>query len=128
MNIQQWKNEVLERDDYTCQNCGAQTCLDAAHIQSRGSHPELAHDPNNGITLCRTCHAYFHTEPRAFEKFIHAWQIGATNPQASIDRPPSASRHGPDKRFTDRPDRRQPRQASLFTEDWIAKYNAEHPR
>ena len=30
--LQRWMTEVLERDEYTCQNCGANTNLDAAHI------------------------------------------------------------------------------------------------
>ena len=126
MNDQQWKNEVLERDEYTCQNCGANTCLDAAHIQSKGSHPELAQDPGNGVTLCRSCHRHFHDWPRAFERFIHAWRIGATNPKASIDAPPSTQRNGPDKRFTDRPDRRSVQKPGVFTQQWLDDYNATH--
>ena len=40
--LQQWASEVLERDDYTCPHCGADTNLDAAHIHSRGARPDLS--------------------------------------------------------------------------------------
>ena len=71
---ERWKLAILELDDYTCQRCGANTCLDAAHIQSRATDPELRHDPTNGITLCRSCHELFHDNPVRFRNFIAVWR------------------------------------------------------
>jgi 5-methylcytosine-specific restriction endonuclease McrA len=69
-----WAEKVLRRDDWTCQNCGANTCLDAAHIQSRQQRPDLATDVNNGVTLCRSCHAFYHQFPARFRCFVASWQ------------------------------------------------------
>lgn len=72
----QWRSDVFERDNYTCQECGVHTgngkrvYLEAHHIKSfskiiheygittyaqAASTPELW-NINNGITLCRKCH------------------------------------------------------------------------
>jgi len=67
---QRWHSEVLERDEYTCQNCGAHTCLDVCHILSRGCYPSLKYSSRNAITLCRTCHHHFHTHPLEWQVFI----------------------------------------------------------
>ena len=71
---QRWQTEVFERDDYTCQNpnCGANTCLDAAHIIARSQATYSRYDINNGITLCRTCHEHFHNHPGEWHQFITA--------------------------------------------------------
>lgn len=53
---------VLERDNYTCQKCGARNgnCytvyLEAHHKISYAERPDLRYDPDNGITLCFDCH------------------------------------------------------------------------
>jgi len=53
----QWRTAVFERDNYTCQSCGARGCeLHADHIQQWSSHPELRFDVCNGRTLCVPCH------------------------------------------------------------------------
>lgn len=52
----QWKKAVLERDNHTCQDCGATEGLDTHHIQSLIKYPELIFDVNNGLTLCEDCH------------------------------------------------------------------------
>lgn len=52
-----WRKSVFERDKYTCQICsvvGGQ--LNADHINSFASHPELRLDLDNGRTLCVPCH------------------------------------------------------------------------
>lgn len=68
---QRWMFAVLERDDYTCQfpGCGANTCLDAAHIVPRSQAPAKKYDPANGITLCRSHHEYFHNHPAQWRRF-----------------------------------------------------------
>lgn len=59
-----WRNKVLQRDDYTCQKCGVKKprrYLVAHHILNYSEHPELRTDVDNGITLCNSCHADFHS-------------------------------------------------------------------
>ena len=55
-----WKNQIKERDNWTCQECEATEHLHAHHIKRKASHPELAYDIDNGITLCVVCHAKKH--------------------------------------------------------------------
>ena len=52
-----WRRKVFERDNYTCQNCGAKNVyLEADHIKSWKDYPESRFDVNNGQTLCLKCH------------------------------------------------------------------------
>ena len=52
----QWRKAVLERDNQTCQDCGATKDLDAHHIFSIIDYPEMIFVPDAGLTLCRDCH------------------------------------------------------------------------
>lgn len=55
--MKQWKKDVFERDDWTCQECKQRGGkLIAHHIKSFAYHPELRFDVNNGQTLCIDCH------------------------------------------------------------------------
>ncbi len=50
--------QVLTRDSWRCQNCGASENLQVHHIQSRS---KLGHDIfENLITLCAGCHEDLH--------------------------------------------------------------------
>lgn len=57
-----WRKSVFERDNYTCQECGAKSgngytvVLNADHIKPFAYFPELRLDLNNGKTLCVPCH------------------------------------------------------------------------
>ena len=52
-----WRNEVFERDKYTCTWCGqVGGTLNADHIKPFAFYPELRYDTNNGRTLCISCH------------------------------------------------------------------------
>ena len=56
----EWRKAVFERDHFTCQMCHAYGGrLEAHHIQPVGDNKNtlLTFDVNNGITLCKTCHA-----------------------------------------------------------------------
>ena len=53
-----WRRRVFDRDGYTCQNCGKTNCfLEAHHIISWKDSIEKRFDIDNGITLCKECHA-----------------------------------------------------------------------
>ena len=52
-----WRQEVKERDEYICRQCGADTNLEVHHIKPYDKYRVLATDTDNGITLCRNCHA-----------------------------------------------------------------------
>ena len=59
---EKWHNSVYERNGYTCQKCGDDKGgnLNAHHIESYNSSPELRTEVSNGITLCEDCHKDFH--------------------------------------------------------------------
>ncbi len=57
----EWRKQVYERDDYTCQCCekvGGN--LNAHHLDSYDWCKEKRTDVDNGITLCSDCHNDFH--------------------------------------------------------------------
>lgn len=61
----QWRKSVLERDNYTCQKCGAkEKVMEVHHIKSFAKYPELRDEVSNGITLCHNCHVSVHKEER----------------------------------------------------------------
>lgn len=53
-----WRQDVYERDSYTCQCCGddAGGNLHAHHIINFSENKGLRFDTDNGITLCNNCH------------------------------------------------------------------------
>lgn len=68
-----WKDSVFERDNYTCQKCGikrsdkCKECghqsiqINAHHIKTYVSFPELRYEVSNGQTLCYKCHRKEHS-------------------------------------------------------------------
>ena len=61
---QEWRKEVYEKDNYTCQKCGDSSGnnLIPHHIESFADFPKLRFEINNGITLCENCHTYFNSK------------------------------------------------------------------
>lgn len=64
-NIGRWTREQAPKAhakyDYTCQDCGKRGGkLHAHHVKSVVSHPELARDFHNLISLCAACHQKRH--------------------------------------------------------------------
>jgi 5-methylcytosine-specific restriction endonuclease McrA len=56
-----WRTAVYERDKYTCDSCQKRHCnLNAHHLYSYSTHPELVYEVNNGVTLCEKHHYDFH--------------------------------------------------------------------
>lgn len=57
-----WREEVFKRDNWTCVNCGARSCIGrkviihADHIKPFAYFPELRFCVSNGRTLCEPCH------------------------------------------------------------------------
>lgn len=58
----QWAQSVKARDKYICQCCGQRGHkLVSHHILPWERYPELQLDVSNGITLCESCHADYHS-------------------------------------------------------------------
>lgn len=56
-----WRKAVYERDSWSCQACGKHGGdLNAHHLESYDTNPDLRFDVSNGITLCPECHTAFH--------------------------------------------------------------------
>src|SRR5574343_66234 len=58
-----WRDAVYKRDRYSCQTCGLHCNsknIVAHHIYGWADFPNLRFDINNGLTLCRSCHAKIH--------------------------------------------------------------------
>lgn len=57
----EWREAVLERDDYTCQSCGTERGeMHAHHIVRMADDVSLALKVDNGVTLCKRCHRRRH--------------------------------------------------------------------
>lgn len=58
-----WRKKCMERDNFTCQNCGQYGGeLNIHHIYNFADYPELRFAIDNGIALCKKCHMKFHKE------------------------------------------------------------------
>ena len=61
-----WHDEVLSRDNYTCQCCGDRNGnghnveFHVHHIFNFADNDDKRYDVDNGICLCRDCHYEFH--------------------------------------------------------------------
>ena len=59
----QWRNEVLERDNYTCNICGTYGGkLNAHHLNGYHWDKDNRLNIDNGVTLCNKCHLDFHSK------------------------------------------------------------------
>lgn len=58
-----WRNQVYERDNYTCKICGQRGGrLNAHHIKPFAKFPQFRLDISNGVTMCEKCHIRVHKE------------------------------------------------------------------
>lgn len=57
----EWRKTVFARDNFTCQICGqVGGGLNAHHIKRWSTNVDERYNPDNGITLCKKCHAELH--------------------------------------------------------------------
>lgn len=58
LEYKQWRNNVFNRDNYTCQCCGDSKGgnLEAHHFKNFIDNEDLRFELGNGITLCNECH------------------------------------------------------------------------
>lgn len=74
LEMQEWRQKVFERDNYTCQICGKRGGkLQAHHIYPFGEYPGRRFRMWNGITLCRKkCHEPIRgKEDQYYEQFLN---------------------------------------------------------
>lgn len=57
-----WREQIYERDNYTCQCCNKKSIgnIVAHHLDGYHWCEEGRYDVDNGITLCVNCHKVFH--------------------------------------------------------------------
>jgi hypothetical protein len=55
-----WRTAVYQRDNYTCQKCGAKGKIQAHHRIPFSVDKSLRLEVSNGITLCKNCHKEIH--------------------------------------------------------------------
>jgi 5-methylcytosine-specific restriction endonuclease McrA len=70
----EWRTAVFSRDGYKClmPGCCASRNLQAHHIKTKSSRPDLIFDLTNGITLCKKCHSSISRKETAFEELFTA--------------------------------------------------------
>ena len=61
MNKAQWRRAIIRRDQF-CIVCGSSEALQAHHLITKGSRPDLRYNEDNGITLCWRCHHMIHND------------------------------------------------------------------
>ena len=63
-----WRITVLVRDNFTCQDCKdadiSLASLEVHHILPWKDNVNSRYDPENGVTLCKSCHRMRHKEMR----------------------------------------------------------------
>lgn len=57
---QMLRDEILERDGHLCRNCGAAEKNNRRHDVHHIDEDRECSDKSNLISLCRSCHRYFH--------------------------------------------------------------------
>jgi hypothetical protein len=58
-----WRDQVFQRDNYTCKICDERgNKLNAHHLELFAKNEDLRFDINNGETLCYDCHKWAHSQ------------------------------------------------------------------
>lgn len=78
----EWRDDILAKDDYKCVCCGLDKHLHVHHLFGYAENPELAVNENNGVTLCKFCHGRYHSiygkkniNPRDFIEYINKYGV-----------------------------------------------------
>lgn len=63
--VREW---ILDRDGHECWECGSGGELHVHHIEKMVwfETTDQAHEPNNLVTLCKTCHREYEDDPERF--------------------------------------------------------------
>jgi len=67
IQYKEWAQSVYRKDGWKCQECGIHcesNNIIAHHIKAFSDYPELRFNPENGTTLCRSCHLNLHKQLR----------------------------------------------------------------
>lgn len=70
------REDILKRDNYECQRCkklgkltiDQDVILEIHHIKHLEDYPELALEDSNLITVCKSCHNFYHKRFEYSEK------------------------------------------------------------
>lgn len=68
-----WRRGVFSRDLFTCQmpGCGYKgRAIEANHIKPVRTEPDLILEVDNGITLCKSCHAHIRMQEAKYERLF----------------------------------------------------------
>src|SRR5271156_3861767 len=71
--LKYFRAAVLKRDSYKCRKCKkkGRGVLQVHHIKKFSQFKSISDDVNNGITLCKRCHALFKGNEELFERECH---------------------------------------------------------
>jgi hypothetical protein len=99
-----WRNLVLERDNFICQDCDENFAtrgrwLHAHHLKSYKEYPNLRLELSNGVTLCKWCHMKRHKKELIREKIMCACGCGAIIDKYDV--------HNRERRYVNRHARRK---------------------
>ena len=67
-----WRNEVYRKDNWTCRICKTKCRkgnIVAHHLQLFSEFPELRYSVDNGVVLCRSCHAALHKGSKSLPEY-----------------------------------------------------------
>jgi ribosomal protein S27AE len=68
------RNEIIERDNYTCQKCGATSHLNVHHLSYERNRLAWEYPNEKLITLCEQCHAMEHKNTRPYVGEVYAYE------------------------------------------------------
>lgn len=72
--IRLWRKEIHKKYNYSCIFCGEKSEI-AHHIKSRKEWKDGIYDLNNGVALCRACHAKLHWKNGTYDERVEKQRI-----------------------------------------------------